>query len=371
MKVLHIARGFGDYLIGLLNGVAELTTVHVALATADEWMLSSLNENVRVFRSEAPRVSNPANLVTLWSVAKYIRSLRPDIIHFQCGVIWELALARLFPATPIVVTIHDVTRHPNVHKLSQKLFQYPIDHAAGIADAIIVHGDQIKAAATARFEIPRAKAKFFSIPHGVIARYGSGIGRVNVAQGGNVLMFGSINRYKGVEYLVAAEPLIRARLPNVNICIAGSPASHSYHSELLASGQKIDLKLRRQADDEVTELFRWADVVVLPYIEASQSGVLQLAFSFGVPTVVTSVGGLPEVVIHEKNGLVVPPRDASALADAVIRMLSDTELRRRAIDNIVLDRESRFSWPQIARSTVDVYSECLESRNLKKSGRMQ
>src|SRR5512146_668340 len=85
----------------------------------------------------------------------------------------------------------------------------------------------------------------------------------------------------------------------------------------------------RICDEQRAELFRNASVVVLPYIEASQSGVVPLAYQYGKPVVATHVGGLPEAVENGRTGLVVPPRDERALASAILRLLGDAELRQR------------------------------------------
>ena len=103
------------------------------------------------------------------------------------------------------------------------------------------------------------------------------------------------------------------------------------------------------------ELFAAADVVVLPYIEASQSGVIPLAYAAGKPVVVTAVGGLPEAVEDGRTGLVVAPRDERALADAVVRLLDDPVLARElgAAGRRKLDAE--WSPARVAEQTLRVY----------------
>ena len=77
------------------------------------------------------------------------------------------------------------------------------------------------------------------------------------------------------------------------------------------------------ADDEVEALFKAADVVVLPYRSATQSGVTHVAYALGVPVIITDVGGLGETVEAERTGLVVPPGDPGALADQVVRFFAE------------------------------------------------
>ena len=77
------------------------------------------------------------------------------------------------------------------------------------------------------------------------------------------------------------------------------------------------------------ELFQRASIVVLPYIEGSQTGIIPIAYSFKKPVIATNVGSISEVVEDGVTGFIVPPRDSHALADAIIKILKDDDLRKR------------------------------------------
>ena len=98
---------------------------------------------------------------------------------------------------------------------------------------------------------------------------------------------------------------------------------------------------------------------MLPYIEASQSGVLNLAFNFCLPAVVTDVGSLPEVIRNGVNGLVVSSHDPVALAHAVCVLLKDVELRTTVINNLKIDRATIHDRKSIAIQTRYVYEACM------------
>ena len=114
------------------------------------------------------------------------------------------------------------------------------------------------------------------------------------------------------------------------------------------------------SEDRVADYFRRASVVVLPYIEASQSGVIPMAYSAAKPVVATSVGGLPEMVEDGSTGYLVAPRDAAQLADAVTRLLLDAQLRRRMGENGKRKMEAECSPSVIAQKTVDIYHRAVE-----------
>src|SRR5258707_15408817 len=130
-----------------------------------------------------------------------------------------------------------------------------------------------------------------------------------------ILFFGRIWEYKGLEYLIRAEPLISARVPNVRILIAGRGEDFSRYTEMMVHPDRFIVHNEYIPEERTAEYFRRASVVVLPYIEASQSGVIPLAYSAAKPVVATTVGGLPEMVEDGRTGYLVAPRDTTNLAD--------------------------------------------------------
>jgi starch synthase len=114
-------------------------------------------------------------------------------------------------------------------------------------------------------------------------------------------------------------------------------------------------------------LLQRSSVVVLPYIEASQSGVIPTAYGFKKPVVVTDVGSVPEAVEEGKTGFVVPTRDSEALAHAVIRLLKDEKLRRQMGENAYKKLKEDFSWDNIAQRTLEVYRKAIQARRRGKA----
>ncbi len=144
-------------------------------------------------------------------------------------------------------------------------------------------------------------------------------------QGPVALFFGLVRPYKGLDVLLHALARARQRLPVTLLVVGEFYESRAPYERLLATlqlGDSVRLVDRYVPDEEVETYFQAADVVVLPYKSATQSAIAQIALAFARPAIVTRVGGLPETVRDGETGLVVPPSDAEALGDALVRFFS-------------------------------------------------
>ncbi|MCB9506870.1 MAG: glycosyltransferase [Myxococcales bacterium] len=145
---------------------------------------------------------------------------------------------------------------------------------------------------------------------------------LNISAERVLLFFGLIRHYKGLDILLDAMPRI-ARETGASLLVAGECyddlAALEAQIDRLGIRDHVRLDARYVANEEVPTLVAAADAVVLPYRHATQSGVAQVAYACGRPVITTAVGGIPEVVWDGETGLLVPPEDPGAIADAVAR----------------------------------------------------
>jgi D-inositol-3-phosphate glycosyltransferase len=187
-----------------------------------------------------------------------------------------------------------------------------------------------------------------------------------------ILFFGGVRPYKGLEYLVDA--FNRLGSGNYRLIIAGEAKkdTEKYMSDIqqaigqAGTGARILQKLEYIPDSEAELYFKAADVSVLPYTLVFQSGILLLAYSFGLPVIATDVGSFSEDIIPGRTGLVCRPRDGGDLARA-IREYFDSELYEtldRHRKEIREHANARYSWDVVGDMTRNVYASLLaESRN--------
>jgi len=168
-----------------------------------------------------------------------------------------------------------------------------------------------------------------------------------------LLFFGFIRPYKGLKYLLFAMKKLLQKYSDIHLLVVGEfwgkKEDYIKIIENELDKEKIILVDYYIPDNQVGKYFQAADIVMIPYISATSSGIIQIAYGFKKPVISTDVGTLSEIVIDKQTGLIVPPRDSNALADAVINFYENTDLNAM-IENI--EKESyRFSWDRL----VDIF----------------
>jgi glycosyltransferase involved in cell wall biosynthesis len=229
------------------------------------------------------------------------------------------------------------------------------DRACYRAQERIVHAPQVKSLLVQRLRIPSSTVHV--IPH---IRIGDEAASEHVQEEEHIILFfGRLWEYKGLEYLIRAEPLVTSRVPQAKIVIAGRGRDFDHYRGMMVHPERFIVYNEYVSDEKRAELFRRASVVVLPYIEASQSGVIPIAYRFGKPVVATTVGGLPDMVEHGRTGYLVPARDEKTLAEALVLLLQDKELRRQFGENGRRKLDVECAPELVARKTRIVYLQAM------------
>lgn len=367
MKVLHIAFHFAEYAVNLSRAVAEQHEVILLLSRNNA--RAELIEPVDLSRDHGisccllpdHQLRNPLFLANALTIVRTAKRFRPDVIHCQEAPRDYLALAVPFLGkAPLVVTIHDHKPHSGHDSNTRPRMEFYKSWLRRRADALIVHGERVRTEAEAM--LPAHRGRVFSVPHGVLGQ-GPADKTFELDPGEPIrlLFFGRIEAYKGLGNLLDAIDMVRARHHRITLTIAGTGHDLFRHRQRIADDPGCTLIERFIPADQIAALFTATQIVVMPYDDATQSGVAALAIRFGRPVVATDVGSVSEMVRDGENGLLVPPRDPVALANAIERLVVEPGLATACAASARHRAATDLSWSAIARQTTRVYEAAIRS----------
>jgi glycosyltransferase involved in cell wall biosynthesis len=304
----------------------------------------------------------PLNPLSWWHVAKMIQYENPDLIIFPWWVpfwapaFWSIIrLLRMKKNIPVLFLCHNVLPHENF-RLATLLCQMTFKQS----DYFIVHTEEEKRHLLEL--IPTAQVK--QTPHPTYAIFGeTDITRDKARaalrlEGDVILFFGFVREYKGIKYLLNALPLVMKEHP-VTLLIVGEfwqdVNEYKQTIENLDLNNAVYIIDSYVPNEAVAQYFLAADLVVLPYVNATGSGVAQIALGLGRPLVVTALPGLKDLVKDGVTGYLVPPSDSRRLAEAILKYFKEAD-RIKFQHNIAMYNET-FSWKNIVNTVESFVSK--------------
>ena len=275
-----------------------------------------------------------------------------DLRHFQWLTLPTLD-SLLLPPGPRVWTVHDPPPAGGARAGGWR-------RAARRMDALVAHSSAGAAVLAERLRVDPARVHV--IPHGAfehlthLSEERPLPDELERVEGPVILCFGLIRPYKGIDVLLDA---FRA-IEGAELWVVGRPMMPLGPLRDAAGRCASPVRFvdRFVTDPEIPAFFRRADLVVLPYREADQSGVLYTALAFGKPIVASAVGGFPDVAAHGALRLVAAA-DPAELAGVMSDLLADPAERERLASAARAAAEGPYSWERIAAETVDLYESVL------------
>lgn len=293
------------------------------------------------------RVRDPRVAARLPALRRAVRSQRHDVVHVQDSLSNDPRLVVAAGLRPgrYAITVHDPVTHPGDRVPSRRisLSRRILRRHAGL---VFVHAEALREELLAT---ERPRGPVVVVPHGMDEPCAAPLPAAPVA-----LFFGRISPYKGLDVLLDAMPLTWRSLPDLRLVVAGE-GSLPHHRVL--EDPRIELRLGHVPEEDLSGLFAAAGCVVLPYRQASQSGVAIKARQHGRAVIASAVGGLPEVV-NAEVGRLVPPEDPRALAAALVEVLGTPGLAARL--GASGPRWAEWaSWEDVGALTLAAYAEHL------------
>ncbi len=275
----------------------------------------------------------------------------------------------------IVLTAHNVNAAERDNTESV-LNRFSLKVQYRLVDHIFVHTQKMKDDLTAVFNIPEKKVSVirFGINNSLPVTdltFADARRKLGLAASSKILLFfGRIRAYKGLDYLIKAFEQIVCQDADYCLVIAGETKKDSLQywreiqDEIVRAGtsSQIIQHIRFIEDAETEIYFKAADVLVLPYTSVFQSGVLFLAYSFGLPVIATEVGSLGDDIIEGETGYTCTARDEGDLARAIKEYFT-SDLYKTLGQRRELIKEfarTRNSWDAVSNTTRDVYCDLLQ-----------
>jgi len=370
IKALIISMGGTStevhYMLGLLN---DMHNVEVTIAIPNSTDSSYIAEIERCFNvTKVIKLNVPDNLLTF-----FIKLFNPLFHYYLCKTInykydlthfvfeWRLPITwvyYLLKRGPVILTVHEPRATFNTS--SRKIFWNKLQElncmlVSKMSDKVIVHGNKHK-----DFLISKGvnKEKINIIPHGQFSFLrDQNVGNSDTTNN-NILFFGKIKSYKGIPYFIQAVKLLHNKFPSMKVTIAGSGDFDQYRP-LIKGYDCFQIENRFIPDSEVGDFFSRASMVVMPYTDGSQSGIISIAASYKKPVIATKVGHFNEMILHEKTGLLVPPKNPEALAQAIEKLLVNEEIRVQMGQNAYDFMNTNFSWQNIAEKYYLAYKKLI------------
>ena len=294
-----------------------------------------------------------------------VRRERPDTVHFEWIVLPFIDarfLPRLAALAPLVLTVHNSVPYHGAsssrlmlrgHERALHAFQHFIPHTENIRAHLLGQG------------IPAARMDLLPHPAVRLPRDPVAGARAAARPPGapvEILFFGSIKPYKGVDVLVRAAIELASRRQDFHVTICGKPfvELQPLRAELTgAVADRVTLEPRHLSEAELSARLEAADIVVFPYLEIDASGAFACAGQFGKPIVASDLGVFAETPVRDHLRL-VPPGDAMALAAALEELIADPTSRDRWRARSRDLQRVTYSWEQFAGDCLAIYGRLAE-----------
>lgn len=277
-----------------------------------------------------------------------------DVVHYEWLPLEPIDALLLPPKRPRVFTAHNVVAHD-----APRGWESARRRLLRRMDAVVVHSEFGARQMSERLGVPPGRVRV--VHHGVfdyltrLPHEEPLFEELRDVEGPVVLFFGLLRPYKGVDVLVEAF----REVEGAELWVVGAPRMPLEPLEHQARDSRSPVRFvpRFVTDPEIPALFRRADLVVLPYREIDQSGVLYTALAFGKPIVASAAGGFVEVAEQHGAARLVPPGDPAALAAAIQQLVGNPAERNRLAQAASAAAAGPYSWDSAARGHLELYRE--------------
>ena len=359
MRVAIVAPHFPEYTLRYAAALSQRCDVLVCVDAGqrqEEYAGRDLPASTaKVFQSRFK------TLLDLLRIFREVRAFRPTIVHFQeaagprRAIFNAIVAASMRHSASIVLTVHDPLPHEGRDRAVSRRMASVRHYLRRTADIVIVHGAYCE----------RRLAETTPDVHGRVVRSEHGLilepslhADLPPPMPLKLYFFGRMEAYKGIDTMLAMAEQLHEEGFAFSLSIAGRGSELDRLEQRFERLPEVSLHNGFAPPNDVIAAIQACHCVLLPYRSATQSGVLAAAFGGWRFVIASQTGGIGDLVVNGQNGLLVPPDDPQALADAVRSVGQDTLLRRRLGDGARATAETQLDWNRIAADLHAVYEQC-------------
>ena len=318
--------------------------------------LSTLNLKVFIFPDRRLERLTFKDLIYAYKLGRYIRKGKYDVVHIiHTSQRFWFFLYLFIEKKKVIQTLHEVTSHDSKTSFSQRLIlKLLIKNSTPIIFHSKISKERFIEFRKAITHKKLAEENLAIIKFGLFETYKNFSnhapkqredGRINL------LNFGRIVPYKGIDLLVESVKLLQERYP-IHLTIAGNGEPY-FDLETINSYEFIN---RIISNEEIVSLIEASDIIVLPYKSAAQSGIPMTVYIFNKPIIASNIAGFKEDIDHCETGILVNSLNAESFATAIELLIAKPLLRQEMQMNIKKKySEGKYSWQTIANETIDFY----------------
>lgn len=283
--------------------------------------------------------------------ARYIQENKIDVVFCTMDHLWNAFMVGVIhdSGAAYLLAVHDATRHPGEDQGWRRwLLRRDID----ASDAALVLTRSVAVSLQANYGYPADRTFLSTLGHFGDSRSDVGVRSLPADRPPRLLFFGRILYYKGLDLMLEALPILRKEFPKLELEVWGTGDITPYQAAIDALGD-VRVENRWIEEEEISGIFAATDLVVLPYREASQSGVVATAFAVGMPCVATPIPGLCEQVTDGVTGIIAAGYSPAEYAEAVAKVLRDQAFYARLSQGCLQAATTTLSWESIGLSVAE------------------
>lgn len=297
-------------------------------------------------------------LYTSYKVHQYIKKINPDFIIIDNYMLTYFSSTLRFRKKMLMI-VHDPFLHSGENFLIDRFLRKI--HFKLIRNKILLNENQRNQFVEYYKENPLSVSSSFLSVYDYLRCVK--IKETDPLNNFNILFFGRISPYKGIQFLLDAflKILSDNEYPSLTLTIAGS-GNFDFDINDYKKYSRIKIINTYISPENLAELISQSSVVVCPYTDATQSGVIMSAYAFRKPVIATNVGGLPEMVEHNKTGLIIKPKSSQAIYEAILKVYNNKELAKEMAENI---ENIYFSGEKSWDASAELFINALHKIELK------